>query len=189
MSREVQVFTWCDVCVAPTPGQTVTVALDYQAPLEVDLCADHREELVEPLMSLLAEHGSKPQNGPATPVRPNAAIKGQRRGLPPTHERSMVCLWCGAGFASASGLARHTHLVHGFTPKLAATYGRQCPMCGEVAQMLGQHARARHQTNTAALFIDALKAGDKHKVVGKIYKSCKVPGSMLLTLEELKQVA
>lgn len=181
MAREV--VSWCDPHLAHderVPGYPVIFTVDGGKPVRVDLCADDRAALVEPLLAMLAEYGAPPDappppsRSPRVPRRPTAseaaaaaASSPRRRGQPPAEGRPFQCLWCPLDYSSTSALGAHLRTAHGLGP-VATTYGEVCPLDGETFANLGGHASRSHGLNTASLFLAALDAGDPLGVVAQV---------------------
>lgn len=151
MAREVRILTWCDntkkhgdeTDVAAEPLPPITIG---GKPRQLDLCAECRVELVEPLRALLETEG---------------------RALDPADD--LICSECDAGpFKNERGLRAHQGIKHGtheqqalaFEPtepppadddqqtlvaEVATDY--TCPDCGKQfarSQGLGAHRARSH---------------------------------------------
>lgn len=78
MSKEVTVSTWCDRCALDNrrePGETTPPLIigGRSAPKTLDLCERHRQELVDPLVELLARAGAAVQA--KLPGRPSGSVQ------------------------------------------------------------------------------------------------------------------
>jgi hypothetical protein len=165
VAREIAV--WCDIQFATderVPGETVTVALNGAAPVEIDLCDDDRKRYVEPLAEILRQYGAPASHqGARSPARSSS---DSRQGRPPSGDRHLQCLWCSATYAAQSGYLIHLRKRHGFD-SLADAYGEQCPLCGQSFGSLGAHTTRSHEATQTAAFILARDQGDPHGVVAR----------------------
>lgn len=172
MTRELIVKVWCDLPHehdANIEARTVSFSLDGRAEREIDLCADHEREFVEPLRQLYSD-ARKPDG---------VTAKATATGYP------LECIYCGAGYESAGGLLMHAGTVHGFASTsnkhYAAAedvYGLECPLCEYVAAIpstLGRHGKNEHGTDygTAGLYTAAIKS-DPRGVIAKLRRRTKV---------------
>lgn len=176
MAREIVVL--CDPCLAEdvrSTGRTIEIAIEGKS-RSVELCETHEAEIVKPLLDVLGRFGSRITVAPrssrsaaASPVPVSA--EGQRLGKPPAGPRQLVCIACGADYASSSGLALHMTAKHGAPERgaLSWAHGDRCPLCGLTcaAGRLGSHAGTVHSTGTAQVFTAARDAGDEFGVVAE----------------------
>jgi hypothetical protein len=159
----------CDLCHEQgedASGETVTLALDKTGPLSIDLCKDHRVELVDPLRRLLNQHGTPPA----------AASQGDAKGstMPSDSTVRAPCPLCPVERVGAQGIALHLESSHGF--KVGPRQGsklfdvRHCPLCnaGPFMSVGLQHLSSAHPEvagGIAGLFAAAESKGDPHGIV------------------------
>lgn len=194
MAREIVVNCDLDMTAGErVPASTYTLDLG-SGPREVDLCDGHREALLDPLIEVVEQYGSRPlgANGAHKHAAgqprsravlpagsdPNAlgtlldrARSGQRRGSAPKGEREHACLFCPLDYASTGALRAHCGKQHGFgaDDSIGAIYGRVCPLCGAGGyDVLTQHGARTHEIRSiAGLFAAAAAAGDPHGIVAE----------------------
>lgn len=140
--REVVIQVWCDQHAASSDEATLpvqashqlTMGLDTDTPLRLDLCAECWDTLVAPLAKTLADFGTKP-DAPAAPPRKSAAAPKA-----PQHNDPGDCPVCGQFY---QWLSTHVTNVHG----VEAPADSVCPICGEQcgnATHLGRHFQDEH---------------------------------------------
>lgn len=87
-----QIITYCDPCLREETqvlATTVTIAIDGNRPLMLDLCETHEKELVAPLYELLMDAGA--------PVRAD----------------ELTCQSCGKAYKKRESLRKHVERHHG----------------------------------------------------------------------------
>jgi hypothetical protein len=169
--QEIAILRWCDACgreVERVEGDTYRVGFDGVT-REVELCAMHAEEILDPLRTLVVEYGH-PVTGdkaskPATPVKaPPPEIAG-------TSRKRYRCLDDGVIYTNGDSLGKH--YVDDHSIRLADVYGQVCPVCGRECQTyaaLGVHIGRGHQDvlggmTTSETFLHIERQGDPHGVV------------------------
>lgn len=149
MATEIIVFRWCDVHLAESegvekvPGEAYVVTIggaDIDGkPREIDLCEQHRLDLMKPLLDVLVTHGGKPE------ALPHAT--GPKRPKP---EQTHACTLCASRSATAGTLRNHYITEHGQT--MADALGTATRWCGvkgcgqgyEGIQGIGVHLARSH---------------------------------------------
>lgn len=126
----------------------------------IDLCDDHRAELVDPLRELVDAVGVRP-DPPSTGVPPRAAGGGQK---PSKNLHVAPCLCGKAG-------AHDAHIRSAHKMSTGDLFGTRCPLCGETfqtASVLGSHASRIHELRGSAhVFAQAERAGDPFGIVAE----------------------
>jgi hypothetical protein len=126
--REVIIALWCDVHmlaeekVASTSTNVITI--DGSAPRQLDLCDEHRQQLLGDLAEYLVKYGTRPE------VKKRSYTKSAKKGTAPEPEsafesasvgeipvkrvpRQLVCPECKATLRSGGGAASHIKKNHG----------------------------------------------------------------------------
>lgn len=186
MVSEIITARWCDICMTEldkrVEARSYKVTIDRTAG-NIDLCADHAQSVVTPLLGVLTRHG---QLGRRTTPRDDAKpaqAEGLRIRRRPNaiseSERVYVCLLCPIEerprFVSESGLRGHRERRHQMVP--GSIYQQftstRCPLCGEDSaslRALAYHIAPRHPGNrhlTQAYDL-AERRGDPYGVVATL---------------------
>lgn len=167
MSTEILILRNCDICapssqVASRPtveGVEVTIGKLRRT---IDLCEEHRRFFVEPLRSLLVEHGAKVE-GDTAPV--------------PEGRQTWTCETCSKPYLSPTGLRSHIIKEHPDKPATVRVDDSNrpqvdlpCPECGFVAtnaQGLGAHRSRKHKVAGTSPAVLAKRAADARKAAKK----------------------
>jgi len=189
-----EIVRLCDVCLADdvrANAQPLTVQLGGPARL-LDLCDEHREQLIKPLAELLAEYGQPVPGQPTkrpyrrstmpSPTAETAARADQPAAsaalpgeLAQTDEKE-VCPFCQSGYRSAEALRKHLDNHHN-TRAIYAAAGGECPICGVARPASGRyslraHIAAEHGLPTLSRAIDVARVGgDPFGVVARVLSS------------------
>lgn len=108
MAKEILRRIWCDKCLpdTQTEAEEISITIDGDARM-VDLCKQHRVELVEPLHDLIVEHGQPiARKTKKTAHAPAPAVRGV--------SGSFVCPTCSKEFDTAQGAGAHRSRAHGY---------------------------------------------------------------------------
>lgn len=161
-----QIITLCDVCMADDStgaGVPTTVSIDGVRPVVLDLCTEHRAQLLEPLTAALERHGRTATEQGTPPAAPTKGRPGRKPAQPADPAAAYVCVLCGHIVGTRPGLSYHLTSAHD-VPTLDALYPEtMCPACGiEVATIasLIRHAGDDHDSTVHGLYRDTIKAGD-----------------------------
>lgn len=171
MAREIVI--WCDPHIAQderVTGEDYTLALNG-SPRVIALCVEHRKELLDPLATLVEEHGiladsiRRRGGGEAHPST-GAMRKGRQ-----VESRPYVCPLCPLDYAGMDALAKHIEKIHYVTPG-RDLFGKRCALCGFVSesfQGVGQHVLRSHDQNFSAALRTAMQTGtDPFDVIAEI---------------------
>lgn len=112
MAREIQTFTWCDVCLENeerTDAIEVSVQMDALKPRVIAMCEPHRKQFIDPLRDLLIEHGQTTNSPSSTSASPVPGGGGGQFGL-------FECGMCDKGpYAHKQSLRSHIRATHNMT--------------------------------------------------------------------------
>lgn len=130
MAQEVRIVTWCDNEKkhkgADVPGEPLPpIALGRDKPRDLDLCAECRVDLFEPLRDLLENEGRATDTGrrkqrkratPPTPASP--PIEPPSSTGRPKYEQdaegNYLCPECGDAKPTPQGIGAHRARAHGY---------------------------------------------------------------------------
>lgn len=130
-----KIVTLCDICQSENedhPAVPLQIAIDGGGARVVDLCDDHRAELVEDLLSALAEF-SRPSSAPGiAPGKGESKSKGHHAGRPPFGEDvAWTCPVCDWPTTGGRGAARsHVRKEHNTELAMIEKFGVQQAMEG-----------------------------------------------------------
>jgi hypothetical protein len=106
MARVIQ--SLCDVCLAEdrsVAGSQVTVSVNAAEPVMVDLCQEHMDALITPVVNLLQASGVTADGRPAS--------KSRRVSIPTDDgDRPHPCPYCTKRYPRPSGVNNHVKLSH-----------------------------------------------------------------------------
>lgn len=153
MARELLVRTWCDVCMSDdvrAAAERVTVALDSlgMRATSVDLCDDHRKQLVDPLVAALTEHGASPED--ERPRQPRQQLRRSRAAVE-ADPSAVTCPLDGHKAPTANAMHKHCLAIHQQSwDDVKGTSTLWCPQCGlgwERNRGLSMHLRSAHNVS------------------------------------------
>lgn len=172
MAKQLIVLTHCDMCLMEDPTNKVTATVtellafgDMRERKEIDLCAEHGEDYLEPLRQVVKVMGHSLDNARGNltvPDRPKAGTRAGWSKAAPQEEPE--CFLCGHKLGTKAGIEHHMRQTHHLT--VSTLYGATCPLCGKTYKGgLGIHTIRSHNLRTVGAFQTAEAAGDPHGVV------------------------
>lgn len=198
--RETRVYTWCDphyVLGEEVTGKAHTIGSGNQW-FTLDLCDDHRREVLEPLAEFFAEYGVRETSGVIPPsVIPTGKIAPPKAEYlpiempdlptPPTATadtvdtvdkkrydpgETMTCWFPGCTDTSRRDkLAKHFRVAHSIDKTVLMTY---CPACEMDVSVMNVHSKSVHDMRVDDLYAQVVAAGDPHKAVAKRLEAAKI---------------
>lgn len=171
-------------------GETFVVSVPtLPDPRAIDLCPEHRKEILDPLVEVLTAHGAPPEAGPSLPPPKrkqarNASTKledGTTAYADGEIVQVIPCPACDFVLTGPQSLGGHLLAIHDFdigSRPGRKYFGDMCPLCGTGPHArLGQtHAVLEHpeiRGGASALFEEARRRGDPHKIVAKQTKKLR----------------
>lgn len=170
-----KIITLCDMCAegSEKAAQPVIVALGIKGRREVvDLCTDHYDVVMGPVVALFTEHGRNlPEDIPEKAEKKSTS--GKNSATPLDDGTWLACIFCGNRSANSDAMTKHLRNVHEFANMEAAYGSFDCPLCqSQFANStgLGAHAKS-HETYRGGgihgLYLCSLEQGDPHKIIAK----------------------
>lgn len=122
MARELEIKIWCDPCFAQdvkTEAEELpAVALAGSKPRVLAMCKEHRENLYDPFVSVLVEHGlTVDQLGRGKPVK--RTTPAGEATAPPSQAtdsstgKPVQCPDCSETRKNPAGISKHLRQAHG----------------------------------------------------------------------------
>lgn len=165
-----------------TPGEAYTIDLG-DGPRVVDMCEEHRDELLKPLADALYLYGVKPvgvpaakqrnRSQPATATAVTRGEPGRQGGRRAITDGLHACPFCTFTVNAQSAIYRHMDRHHGFH-NLQGAMDHQCPLCGDRFPQSGKanlsmHVKNVHDQPTVTRALRAARdAGDPYGVDARV---------------------
>lgn len=157
MAQEVRIIRWCDNTTKHGEDQDVPadalppISIGKDKPRDLDLCAECRLELYEPLSLLLEKEGRATDTGRRKNRKPRRPASSEVA----EQDKPFTCADCGRSFGNERGLIVHRSVKHHGEPTLLdQTDVHRCPDCGQefegqrASQKLGAHRARKHGYRT-----------------------------------------